>query len=66
MIKRSLILCFVLVTLAFAPCAFGQKIRKETTESEGKKRTYYLVIPDQVTADHPAPLLVLLKRVVVG
>src|SRR6266571_5848456 len=60
MMKRSLILSFVLLNLAFAQCAFGQKIRKENTESEGKTRTYYLVVPDQVTAAHPAPLLLLL------
>ena len=60
MMKRSLILSFVLLNLAFAQCAFGQKIRKENTESQGKTRTYYLVVPDQVTAAHPAPLLVLL------
>src|SRR6266704_650275 len=60
MIKRSLILNCVLLALAFAQCAFGQKIRKESTESQGKTRTYYLVVPDQVTAEHPASLLVLL------
>ena len=60
MMKRSLILSCVLLTLAFAPCTWGQKIRKETIESHGKTRTYYLVIPAQVTAEHPAPLLVLL------
>src|SRR5438046_9020091 len=60
MMKRSLILSFVLLNLAFAQCAFGQKIRKENTESQGKTRTYFLVIADQVTAAHPAPLLVLL------
>src|SRR5437773_2283240 len=26
----------------------------------GKKRVYYLVVPDQATAEHPAPLLLLL------
>src|SRR5438552_881400 len=60
MMKRSLILSFILLNLAFAPCTLGQKIRKETIESQGKTRTYYLVVPDQVTAAHPAPLLVLL------
>jgi poly(3-hydroxybutyrate) depolymerase len=60
MMKKSLILACVLLTLGFAPGALGQKIRKETIESQGKTRTYYLVIPSQVTADHPAPLLVLL------
>src|SRR6266516_606297 len=55
----SIFLAAVFVLVIASP-AFGQKVRKETFESQGKKRTYYLVVPDQAKADHPAPLLLLL------
>jgi poly(3-hydroxybutyrate) depolymerase len=58
--KSLLVVTCVLVALGFPVSAFGQKIRKETIESQGKKRTYYLVVPDQATAEHPAPLLLVL------
>ena len=50
----------MLLTLGFAVPAFAQKIRKETIESQGKKRTYYLVVPDKAIAEQPAPLLLVL------
>lgn len=49
-----------LLVLGFAVSASAQKIHKETIELLGKKRTYYLVVPDNVTAERPAPLLVVL------
>jgi poly(3-hydroxybutyrate) depolymerase len=49
-----------LLVLEFAVSASAQKIHKETIESLGNKRTYYLVVPDNVTAERPAPLLVVL------
>ena len=58
--KTVLAVVCVLVALGFPNRASGQKIRKETIESQGKKRVYYLVVPDQATAEHPAPLLLLL------
>jgi poly(3-hydroxybutyrate) depolymerase len=58
--KSLLVVICVLVALGFPVSAFGQKIRKETIESQGKKRTYYLVVPDQATVEHPAPLLLVL------
>ena len=58
--KTLLAVICVLVALGFSNPASGQKIRKETIESQGKKRVYYLVVPDQATAEHPAPLLLLL------
>src|SRR6266436_512069 len=36
------------------------KIRKEKIESEGKSRTYYLLVPETASTEHPAPLLVVL------
>lgn len=36
------------------------KLVKNTVISEGKKRTYYLFVPEGVTKEKPAPLLVLL------
>src|SRR6266571_3553054 len=58
--KSLLAVVCVLIALGFPVRASGQKIRKETIESQGKKRVYYLVVPDQATAEHPAPLLLLL------
>jgi poly(3-hydroxybutyrate) depolymerase len=60
--KRLLtILCGLLfVELVLALPAHAQKIRKEKTESQGKNRTYYLMVADTATAEHPAPLLVVL------
>jgi poly(3-hydroxybutyrate) depolymerase len=58
--KRWFTILCVLFVLGLTVPAFAQKIRKETIDSQGKKRTYYLVVPDQSTAEHPAPLLLLL------
>ena len=57
--KKPFFLAAVFVMLASAG-VFAQKVRKDTFESAGKKRTYYLMVPDQAKPDHPAPLLVLL------
>jgi poly(3-hydroxybutyrate) depolymerase len=51
-------LVLLIVTLC-APVA-AQKVRKETLEFEGKKRTYYLIVPPTANAEHPAPLVLLL------
>lgn len=56
---RFTVLC-VLFVLGWTVPAFAQKIRKETIDSQGHKRTYYLVVPEQATVEHPAPLLLLL------
>jgi poly(3-hydroxybutyrate) depolymerase len=53
------ILC-ALLFLAPGVAADAPKIKKEKIESQGKTRTYYLLAPDGATAEHPAPLLVLL------
>src|ERR1041385_3822039 len=59
MIKRLLIAWLILVAGLFTPVA-GQKVRKESLEFEGAKRTYYLFVPSVATAEHPAPVVVLL------
>jgi poly(3-hydroxybutyrate) depolymerase len=40
--------------------AFAQKISKESGEYLGKKRTYYLFVPEQASAKKPLPLLLAL------
>ena len=55
--KRIMLLFGLL--LAFVP-ASAQDVQKEITNLGGKARAYYLFIPDKLTKDHPAPLLVLL------
>jgi len=40
--------------------ASAQLVQKEITNLGGKARAYYLFVPDKLTKDHPAPLLVLL------
>ena len=59
MSKRLLIVGFVLTAFLSTPAA-AQKVRKETLEFEGKKRTYYLLVPDTATPDHPVAVVVLL------
>src|SRR6266550_4465256 len=58
--KKLLIFLATMFVLLVASPDFAQKVRKETFDSQGKKRTYYLVVPDQAKVDHPAPLLILL------
>jgi poly(3-hydroxybutyrate) depolymerase len=58
--KRLFIVLCVVFVLGIAVPASAQDIRKETIESQGKKRTYYLLVPANATAEHPAPLLLVL------
>lgn len=55
--KRIIFLIGLL--LVFVP-ASAQVVQKEITNLGGKARAYYLFVPDNLTSDHPAPLLVLL------
>lgn len=58
-IQRSVVGLTLL--LVFAPAwVLAQKITKETTVSEGKKRTYYLYVPKSVATATSVPLVVLL------
>jgi poly(3-hydroxybutyrate) depolymerase len=58
--KKRALISVLLLAAALCATAAAQKVRKQTIESQGKKRTYYLLVPDNLTADHPAPLLLLL------
>jgi poly(3-hydroxybutyrate) depolymerase len=60
-------LWLALVVMALLPVAAAgagpddkEKIVKNTVLSEGKKRTYYLFVPEGLSKEKPAPLLVLL------
>lgn len=55
--KRILLIFFVVT--ACSP-AFAQEVQKEITNLGGKARAYYLFVPDKLTKDRPAPLLLLL------
>lgn len=48
-----------LAALAASP-ASAEKVVKESIRSQGKERTYYLFVPDTVSPETPAPVLVLL------
>lgn len=53
-------LLFTLLTAIPAYPAAADGITKELITSEGKKRAYYLLVPEKLTAASPAPLIVLL------
>ncbi len=58
--------CFILLFAAFVfvltidSVAAKSKIVKNSVLSEGKKRNYYLIVSETVTASKPAPLIVML------
>ncbi|MCI0487526.1 MAG: dienelactone hydrolase family protein [Blastocatellia bacterium] len=56
--KLCTLLLFILSTFAFPDKGSSDKIVKETFESQGKKRTYYLFVPQTVKA--PAPMILML------
>ncbi|HEU5238395.1 MAG TPA: hypothetical protein VFU37_14775, partial [Pyrinomonadaceae bacterium] len=55
--KRKIFLLFLML---LATSAAGQQVTKEITNLGGKARAYYLFVPDKLTKDNPAPLLLLL------
>jgi poly(3-hydroxybutyrate) depolymerase len=57
---RILTLVAVFLSGGLVVSASGQKVSKQTIESGGKKRSYYLMVPETATVAHPAPLLLLL------
>ena len=57
---RTLTWAFLALLLFSAHARAGEKVSKESFESHGKKRTYYLFVPGSATAAAPAPLVVLL------
>lgn len=60
--RRSLCLAFIILLLASATAAAagGDQIEKKSLSSEGRKRVYYLFVPETVSREKPAPLVVLL------
>ena len=58
--RRNLTLVFLALLLLPIPVRAAEKISKEQLDSQNRKRTYYLFIPDSVKAGVPAPLIVLL------
>jgi len=55
--KRLTIAAFLVLA---APLALAARVEQRTLTSKGVKRTYALFVPDSVTKDHPAPLIVTL------
>ncbi len=53
-------LLIVLIVFSFTATASPAKVTKESLTSDGKKRQYYLFIPDKLSASKPLPLIVLL------
>lgn len=57
---RTLAWAFLALLLFAAQARAVEKVSKESFESQGRKRTYYLFVPGSVTAAAAAPLVVLL------
>jgi poly(3-hydroxybutyrate) depolymerase len=57
---KSIIRCFLILLLSSSGAYASEKIVKDTLVSQGKKRTYYAVIPESIKPSAPAPLVVLL------
>jgi poly(3-hydroxybutyrate) depolymerase len=55
--KRVLLFLFILLP---ATSVSAQQVTKEITNVGSKPRAYYLFVPDKLTKDRPAPLLLLL------
>ncbi len=58
--KYQAILVFMLLALAEPVVAASSKITKEKIVSGGKNRSFYLFVPEKLSAEKRAPLLVLL------
>ncbi|HEX8847707.1 MAG TPA: alpha/beta hydrolase-fold protein [Pyrinomonadaceae bacterium] len=59
-LKLLIVICFAATALSYTPSAAAAKITKESLVSEGRTRTYYLLLPDKLSASKPLPLIVLL------
>src|SRR5215471_12368559 len=57
---RGLIVAIFILSGGLTAAVTAQKVSRETIESQGRKRTYYLMVPENSSADHPAPLVLLL------
>jgi len=51
---------FFLFMMLLATPIFGQQVQKEIANLGGKARAYYLFVPDKLSKDQPAPLILLL------
>jgi poly(3-hydroxybutyrate) depolymerase len=60
LLKFSAAILFIVVMLGHTASVSAAKVTKESIVSEGKKRTYYLFVPENLSASKPLPLLVLL------
>lgn len=58
--KRLLTILCLMFAVGCTSSTIAQIIQKQIIESHGKSRGYYLFVPDKLTADQPAPLLLLL------
>lgn len=50
----------LLLLFSFPQICFSQQVAKELITTEGKKRAYYLFVPEKLSASQPLPLIVLL------
>jgi predicted esterase len=60
MIGKNLGLALLALPMLFLQARAADRITKEALESQGKKRTYYLMVPDSAKSSASAPLIVLL------
>ena len=58
--KYCILLLFTLLIAPHAYTVSSEEIVKELITSQGKKRAYYLFVPEKLNAATPAPLIVLL------
>ncbi len=55
----ALFLSILLILVSFAP-TYAQKVVREKVRSQEKERTYHLFVPEGVSDESPAPLIVML------
>jgi len=60
MIGKNLGWALLALTILILQARAADRITKETLESQGKKRTYYLMVPDSAKSSASVPLIVLL------
>jgi predicted esterase len=60
MIGKKLGWALLALPILFLQARAADRITKETLESQGKKRTYYLMVPDSAKSSASVPLIVLL------
>jgi predicted esterase len=60
MIGKKLGWALLALPILFLQARAADRITKETLESQGKKRTYYLMVPDSAKSSTSVPLIVLL------